>query len=248
MYNPEFLNSGQDPQRPAKTSRPPKWKANPSRQGRGDPLRIIHPEPNESNQKEEKEVGGKEDVLAHEVRILPFPKSCSNPSPTDLSARRKHNAVPPRLLNTDPLAQIIGTESVANVIIDDAETCALLDSGATVDLMSSSYVKARNFDVRPITELSDHFVNLKLAAGFWTSASGYVEYNLQIQGISFYDLDRVALVADDDTQFGKEGPLTIGTKMEDTIFEAMKEGEIEMLDNIWKRVKNNWSLTNWGKK
>ena len=32
-------------------------------------------------------------------------------------------------------------------------------------------------------------------------------------------------------------------KTEDTIFEAMKEGEVEMLDNIWKRVKNNRSLT-----
>ena len=31
--------------------------------------------------------------------------------------------------------------------------------------------------------------------------------------------------------------------MEDIIFEAMKEGEIEMLDNIWKRVKNNQSPT-----
>ena len=35
----------------------------------------------------------------------------------------------------------------------------------------------------------------------------------------------------------------IGTKMEDTIFKAMKEGEIKMLENIWKRVKNNQSLT-----
>ena len=141
------------------------------------------------NQKEEKEVGGKEDVLAHEAHIPPFPKSRSNPSPTDLPARRKHHAVPPRLLNADPLAQDIGTEPIANVIIDDAEACALLNSRATVDLMSSSYAKARNFDVRPIMELSDHFVNLKLAAGFRTSASGYVEYNLQIQGISSYDLD-----------------------------------------------------------
>ena len=123
-------------------------------------------------------MGGKEDVLAHEVP--PFPKSQSNPSPTDLPARRKHNAVPPRLQNADPLAQNIGTESIADVIIDDAEACALLDSGATVDLMSSSYAKARNFDMRPITKLSDHFVNLKLAAGFQTSASGYVEYNLWI--------------------------------------------------------------------
>ena len=32
-------------------------------------------------------------------------------------------------------------------------------------------------------------------------------------------------------------------KTEDTIFEAMKEGEIKMLDNIGKRVKNNRSLT-----
>ena len=109
---------------------------------------------------------GKEDVLAHEAHIPPFPKSHSNPSPTDLPARRKHNVVPPRLLNADPLAWIIGTESLADVIIENAEACALLDSRATVDLMSSSYAKARNFDVRSITELSDHFVNLKLAAGF----------------------------------------------------------------------------------
>ena len=111
-------------------------------------------------------MGGKEDVLVHEVHIPPFPKSRSNPSPTDLPASRKHNAVPPRLLYVDPLAQIIGTKSVTDVITDDAEACTLLDSGATVDLMSSSYAKARNFDVRPITELRDHFVNLKLAAGF----------------------------------------------------------------------------------
>ena len=40
-------------------------------------------------------------------------------------------------------------ETVADVIIDDAEVCALLDSGATADLMSSAYAEARGFDVRP---------------------------------------------------------------------------------------------------
>ena len=74
--------------------------------------------------------------------------------------------MPPRLLNTDALAQIIGTESITDVIIDDAEACALLDSRAMVDLMSSSYAKARNFDMRPISELSDRFVDLKLTTGF----------------------------------------------------------------------------------
>ena len=51
------------------------------------------------------------------------------------------------------------------------------------------------------------------------------------------------MVTDDDTQFGKEVPLMIGMKTEDTIFEAMKKGQIEMLDNIWKRIKNNRSFT-----
>ena len=52
----------------------------------------------------------------------------------------------------------------------------------------------------------------------------------------------MALVAEDDTPFSREVPLTIGTKTGDTILEALKEGEIEMLDSIWKWVKINRSL------
>ena len=50
-------------------------------------------------------------------------------------------------------------------------------------------------------------------------------------------------MAEDHTPFSREVPLTIGMKMEDTILEELKEGEIEMLDCVWKRVKNNWSLS-----
>ena len=90
-----------------------------------------------------------------------------------------------------------------------------------------------------MTELSDCFINLILVARFKTTLSGYVEYNFQIPGISSYNSDQVALVAEDNTPFSREVPLTIGTKTEDTILEALKEGGIEMLDSIWKRVKNN---------
>ena len=50
-------------------------------------------------------------------------------------------------------------------------------------------------------------------------------------------------MAEDYTPFSREVPLTIGTKTEDTIQKALKEGEIVMLDSIWKRVKNNRSLS-----
>ena len=123
---------------------------------------------------------GKEEVQAHKAHAFSFPKDCPNQSPTDLPARKKHDAVPPRLLNADPLAQIIGTETIVDIIINDVEACALLDSGATTDLMTLVYAEARNFDIRPMTELSDHFINVRLAARFKTTLSGYVKYNLQI--------------------------------------------------------------------
>ena len=178
-------------------------------------------------------MGGKEEVQAYKA----FPRDHPNPSPTDLPARKKHDAVPPRLLNADPLAQIIGMETIAEVIIDDAGACALLDSGTTAVLMTLAYAKARNFDIRLMTESSDRFINLRLAARFKTTLSSYVKYNLQIPGISTYNSDQMALVAGDDTPFSREVPLTIGTKTEDTILKAVKEGEIEMLDSVWKRVK-----------
>ena len=45
-------------------------------------------------------------------------------------------------------------------------------------------------------------MNLKLAVGFRTTASGYIEYNLHVPGVSSYDSDRVAQVTEDNTQFG----------------------------------------------
>ena len=41
------------------------------------------------------EVGRKEEVWAHKAHALPFPRDHPNPSPTDLLARKKHDAVPP---------------------------------------------------------------------------------------------------------------------------------------------------------
>ena len=102
-------------------------------------------------------------------------------------------------------------ETVAYVIINEVKVCALLDSGATADLMTLAYVEARNFDIRLMTELSDHFINLRLVARFKTTLSSYVKYKLQILGISSYNSDWEGLVAEDDTPFSREVPLIIGT-------------------------------------
>ena len=170
-----------------------------------------------TSSKEGNQSGWEEEVRAHKAHAFPFLRVHPNPSPTDLPARKKHDTVLPRLLNANPSAQIIDTETVADIIINDAEACALLDSRATSDLMTLAYAKARGFNIRPMTELSECFINLRFIAGFKTTLSSYIEYNLQILRISSYDSDRVALVAEDHTPFSKEVPVTIGTKTEDTI-------------------------------
>ena len=94
-------------------------------------------------------------MMNQKAHAPPSPNRPNDPSPTHLPARKKHDAVPPRILNADPLTQIIGTETIADVIIDDAEARALLDSGATANLMTSTCAEAWGFDIRPITKLSD---------------------------------------------------------------------------------------------
>ena len=159
MFDPEFfkhlLGTCKDQQEWAgpQSKRPVQINRN-----EGDSLGVN---PLKISEAKEIKVGGKEEKHAQKACLPPFPKNHPNPSPTDLPARKKHDAVPPRLLNADPLAQIISIETVADVVIDDAEACALLDSGATADLMTLAYAVARNFDKRPMTELSDHLVNLK---------------------------------------------------------------------------------------
>ena len=157
-------------------------------QGQGEPVGHACPNSDALNP-EDKDGEKEEEVMIQKAHVPPSSGRSGNSSPTDLPARKKHNAVLPRLLNADPLAQIISTETTADVIIDDAEACALLDSGATAYLMTSTYAKARGFDIRPITKLSDRYVNLNLALGHSSMAVGYVEYNLCVKGISSYDSD-----------------------------------------------------------
>ena len=165
---------------------PQNERPNQNSRDEGSSIGAVSPKLSQVNRDKEVKVGGKEDVLAFLACVSPFPKSYPDPSPTNLPARKKHNAVPPPSLNADPLAQIIGMEMIADVIIDDAKACTLLDSGATTDLMPLAYAKVQSFD---IMDLSDHFVNLKLGAGLRTAVSGYVEYNLHVPGVSPYDSD-----------------------------------------------------------
>ena len=89
--------------------------------GQGEPVGNACPEPDALNLGDRDGKMEEGEVMIQEAHVPPFSKKLKNSSPTDLPPRKKHKAVLPQLLNADPLAQIIGTETIADVIIDDAE-------------------------------------------------------------------------------------------------------------------------------
>ena len=156
--------------------------------------------------------------------------------------KRKPNAIPPRTLNTDPLAQFIGMDTITEALIDDAPTKVLLDMGAMIDLMPISYTKAARLEVRPLSLITDKPVTMSLAAGQYLEALGCTEFNLKIPGVSGYNMDRLALLSEDDSNYSKRVPVALGIKTLDSIMYAMKEGKIELLDKVWKRTKTQRSF------
>ena len=53
---------------------------------------------------------------------------------------------------------------------------------------------------------------------------------------------RLALLSEDDSNYSKRVTVAIGTKTLDSIMYAMKEGEIELPDEVWKRTKTQRSF------
>ena len=138
------------------------------------------------------------------------------------------------MLNADPLAQFIGTDTIADALIDDVPTKVLLDTGAMIDLMPISYAKAAGLEITPLSLITDKHVTMSLAAGQYSEAVRYTEFDLKIPRASNYDMDRLALLAEDDSNYSKRVPEALGTKTLDSIMHVMKEGEIKLLYEVWR--------------
>ena len=137
---------------------------------------------------------------------------------------------------------LVWTHTIAEALIDDVPTKVLLDMGAMIDLMPVSYAKAAGLEINPLSLITDKHVTMSLPARQYSEAVGYTEFNLKVPGVSGYDIDRLALLSEDDSNYSKGVPVALGTRTLDFIMYAMKEGYIELLDEVWKRTKTQRSF------
>ena len=108
--------------------------------------------------------------------------------------------------------------------------------------MPFSYAKAAGLEIKPLSLITDKHITMSLAAGQYSEAVRYTEFNLKIPGVSNYNMDRLALLAEDDSSYSKRVPVALGTKILDSIKNVMKEGKIELLDEVWRWTKNKRSF------
>ena len=71
---------------------------------------------------------------------------------------------------------------------------------------------------------------------------GYVEFNLQVLGVSHFNQDNVTLLVKDESRFTKKIPLTLGARTLDCVVENLLESEEDKLSTTWMRAKVVCSL------
>ena len=71
---------------------------------------------------------------------------------------------------------------------------------------------------------------------------GYVVMRVQIDGISSYDEDHVALIAQSSTKFVHKVPMILGMPTTDWAIATLKESEIDELATPWACVRKSTLL------
>ncbi len=122
--------------------------------------------------------------------------------------------------------------------IEETRCLALLDTGATVSMITPAFVTAHNLQVGPLSNLGlGTRTKLKGIGGIRTDITGYVVMRVRVEGVAGYDEDQVALVTPDSTEFGKRVPIILGTPTIDRVLQVVKEGEIDKLATPWASTR-----------
>ena len=101
-------------------------------------------------------------------------------------------------------------DTVAEALIDDVPTKVLPDTGVMIDLMPISYAKAAGLEIKPVSLITDKHVTMSLDARQHSEAVRYTEFNLKVSEVSGYDMDRLALLSEHDSNYSKRAPVVLG--------------------------------------
>ena len=124
---------------------------------------------------------------------------------------------------------MIGPKNEVEVIVNDEQVTALVDSGAQISPVSMAFVKFHNL---PIWQLQQ-FLDFEGFGGMDIPYIGYTQIQLQILGVKDYDRDILVFIQK-DSHYSKQVPVILGTlHIKDMIQLATRE-ELVKLGDAWE--------------
>ena len=131
--------------------------------------------------------------------------------------------------NPDPLCRLIGPRNEVEVIVNDEQVTALVDSGAQISAVSMAFVKHHGLPIWQLQQLLD----FEGFGGMDIPYIGYTQLQLKISGIKDYDKDILVFIQK-DSRYSEQVPVVLGTlHIKDVIQSATKE-ELVKLGDAWE--------------
>ena len=124
----------------------------------------------------------------------------------------------------------MGERNESKIIIEGKQTRALIDSGAQLSLITTTYAKHLGL---PIKKLRSSF-RVEGAGGIDVPYKGFVEAQISIPEIRGFDEPCLLLVSG-DSEFGHFCPVILGTLHIDMILEKATKEELQGLSESWRR-------------
>ena len=106
---------------------------------------------------------------------------------------------------------------------------ALLDNGAQINTIMPSYVNDHSLQVGLITDLIGSKVTSMGLGNACTRPLSYIIIWVQVDGVQGYDIDQIALVIPDPSNFAAWIPVILGTPTISCVINVMKEVEVDAL-------------------
>ena len=158
----------------------------------------------------------------------------STPEATSKKGGRKSAKLPtkPQYYNPDPVARLFGRANEAPVEINGISTISLIDTGATVTILSADFCHEHGLEIYSL----DGLVAIAGTGGFNVPYLGYTVATLEFPHIPHYSEEVVMLVVSDPTAYAMRVPLQVGTRVISAVIESLTPDNIKHLDETWRQT------------
>ena len=133
---------------------------------------------------------------------------------------------------------------MGEALIDGELMTCLLDNGAQINFITSTYAHRRGMDIMSLDclaqEIGGQIPPIAGIGGIMVEPKGFVMMNVQIPCIKGYNEDQIAIVMDDPGL--KDFQVILGTATIYRVMEVIKESEISELAVPWASSRLSWLM------